>query len=230
MDSTLNAPVHTFHIPVMGTGFTIDTPLKVAHYGISSVISLVDDIFIEQMRKRICSEHGEPYEAIGDQDEDARARRITAYLEVLETLGRRHVGRVRTAVFQGGREISTVPVIQSHEWGSHIQPVVDPGRTRDVTFQRRNNRVPFKNLSDIRQPLLKPIGIFVFPFCEKFRAERSRHIERRRNTARGPVPKGIEKQYLCTGEYLKCRKPLTENPQVVPVSTRVLQTPYSSRV
>jgi len=30
---------HSFHIPVMGTGFTIDTPLKVARYGISSVIS-----------------------------------------------------------------------------------------------------------------------------------------------------------------------------------------------
>ena len=29
-------PQHTFHIPVMGTGYTIDTPLKVAHFGISS--------------------------------------------------------------------------------------------------------------------------------------------------------------------------------------------------
>ena len=37
-------PVHTFHIPVMGTGFTIDTPLKVARYGIASVVSLVDDL------------------------------------------------------------------------------------------------------------------------------------------------------------------------------------------
>ncbi len=105
MDSTLNAPVHTFHIPVMGTGFTIDTPLKVAHYGISSVISLVDDVFIEQMRKRICSEHGEPYEAIDDQDDDARAKRITAYLDLLDTLVRRHVERVRNSVFQAGSEI-----------------------------------------------------------------------------------------------------------------------------
>ena len=40
---------HSFHIPVMGTGFTIDTPLKVARYGISSVISLVDDVLIEQV-------------------------------------------------------------------------------------------------------------------------------------------------------------------------------------
>ena len=31
-------PVHKFYIPVMGTGFTTDTPLKVARYGISSVV------------------------------------------------------------------------------------------------------------------------------------------------------------------------------------------------
>ena len=34
---------HQFHIPVMGTAFTIDTPLKVARFGISSVVSLCDD-------------------------------------------------------------------------------------------------------------------------------------------------------------------------------------------
>ena len=45
---------HTFHIPVMGTGFTIDTPLRVAKYGISSAISLVDGVLIEQMRKFYC--------------------------------------------------------------------------------------------------------------------------------------------------------------------------------
>lgn len=46
-----NKTKHTFHIPVMGTGFTIDTPFKVAKYGISSVVSLVDDILVENMRE-----------------------------------------------------------------------------------------------------------------------------------------------------------------------------------
>ncbi len=32
---------HTFHIPVMGTGFTIDTPLRVAKYGISSIPTVI---------------------------------------------------------------------------------------------------------------------------------------------------------------------------------------------
>ena len=35
----------------MGIGFTIDTPLKVAQYGMDSVISLVDDILLEKLRK-----------------------------------------------------------------------------------------------------------------------------------------------------------------------------------
>ena len=43
--------MHSFHIPVMGIGYSIDSPIKVARYGISSVISLVDDILIEEMRK-----------------------------------------------------------------------------------------------------------------------------------------------------------------------------------
>lgn len=34
---------HTFHIPVMGLAYTIDSPIRVAHYGISSVISIADD-------------------------------------------------------------------------------------------------------------------------------------------------------------------------------------------
>ncbi len=69
---------HSFHIPVMGTGFTIDTPLRVARYGISSVISLVDDVLIEQVRKVHCEKEGEPYEPITDRDEDPRARHIGA--------------------------------------------------------------------------------------------------------------------------------------------------------
>ena len=31
---------HTFHIPVMGLAYTVDSPVKVARFGISSVISI----------------------------------------------------------------------------------------------------------------------------------------------------------------------------------------------
>ncbi|MEA1950456.1 MAG: hypothetical protein U9N87_03670, partial [Planctomycetota bacterium] len=65
---------HTFHIPVMGTGFTIDTPLRVAKYGISSVISLVDDVLIEQMRELHCRRLGEEFVPIKKGEHDVRAR------------------------------------------------------------------------------------------------------------------------------------------------------------
>ena len=42
---------HTFHIPVMGLGYTIDTPVKVARFGISSVISIIEDHLVERMRE-----------------------------------------------------------------------------------------------------------------------------------------------------------------------------------
>ena len=97
---------HSFHIPVMGTGFTIDTPLRVARYGMSSVISLVDDVLVEQMRKVHCRKEQEPYEPIGSDDEDHRARRITAYLDLMDRIVHRQVRSLREAPFEPGSEIS----------------------------------------------------------------------------------------------------------------------------
>lgn len=75
---------HTFHIPVMGIGFTIDTPLKVAHLGIDSVISLVDDILIEKLRKMYAKQYQLPYEEITEDVDDFRAKRITSYLNLVQ--------------------------------------------------------------------------------------------------------------------------------------------------
>jgi hypothetical protein len=97
---------HSFHIPVMGTGFTIDTPLHVARFGISSVISLVDDGLIEQMRRFHSERAGEPYEEIGPKDEDHRARRITAYLDLLDRLIGRQVEQLRAGAFEPGSELT----------------------------------------------------------------------------------------------------------------------------
>jgi len=90
----------------MGTGFTVDTPLRVAKYGISSVISLVDDTLVEQMRRFHCEREGEPYEEIGDREEDARARRITAYLNLINRLVRRQVADLQASPFEPGSEIT----------------------------------------------------------------------------------------------------------------------------
>ena len=45
---------HSFHIPVMGLAYTIDSPLRIAAKGIDSVISIVDDELVERMRIFFC--------------------------------------------------------------------------------------------------------------------------------------------------------------------------------
>ena len=55
---------HKFHIPVMGTAFTAETPLRVAQYGISSVVSIVDDVLLERLRKVYCEKNGYEYNEI----------------------------------------------------------------------------------------------------------------------------------------------------------------------
>ncbi|MEO6498542.1 MAG: hypothetical protein ABIN95_05985, partial [Mucilaginibacter sp.] len=69
--------LHTFHIPVLGLGFSIDTPLKVARYGISSVVSIVDDELVERMREYYAEKNDEVFIPINKNEPDCRARRIT---------------------------------------------------------------------------------------------------------------------------------------------------------
>ncbi len=67
----------------MGIGFTIDSPLKLAHFGIDSVISIVDDMVIEQMREFYCNKYEIEYHEIDKKQEDFRAKRITEYLNLI---------------------------------------------------------------------------------------------------------------------------------------------------
>ena len=97
---------HTFLVPVMGTGFTIDTALRVAKYGISSVMALGDDILIEQMRKFHCEKEGELYEEISDQEDDYRPRRITAYLNMVDRQVKKQVAELQASPFEPGSEIT----------------------------------------------------------------------------------------------------------------------------
>jgi len=96
---------HSFHIPVMGLGFTIDTPLKVAQYGMDSVISIADDILIEKMRKVYCEKFEIPYNAITDKIEDFRAKRITSYLNLVNTQVQKKFEEIKNATIEKGNEI-----------------------------------------------------------------------------------------------------------------------------
>ncbi len=97
---------HTFHIPVMGTGFSIDTPIKVAKYGIHSVISLVDDCLIEEMRKYYCHLEGEVYTPITKYESDYRARRITEYLNLVDRIVQKQFETLKNSAFEVGSEIT----------------------------------------------------------------------------------------------------------------------------
>jgi hypothetical protein len=96
---------HTFHIPVLGLGYSIDTPLKVAKYGISSVVSIVDDELTERMRKLHAENHLLPYVFISKKEKDSRAKRITAYLDLLQTLTDREFTAFQQQDFSSGNAI-----------------------------------------------------------------------------------------------------------------------------
>ncbi|MDX9881711.1 MAG: hypothetical protein RBS73_06565 [Prolixibacteraceae bacterium] len=96
---------HTFHIPVLGLGYSIDTPAKVAQYGISSVISLVDDILMEKLREMYCHKFELPFQSISEKIEDYRAKRITAYLDTIQEVVRRKFEKMKGSVHQKEGEI-----------------------------------------------------------------------------------------------------------------------------
>ena len=65
--------IHTFSIPVMGLAYTIDSPIRVAHFGISSVISIMDDELIEKMNAFYSRKFNWPYQEINRKTHDCRA-------------------------------------------------------------------------------------------------------------------------------------------------------------
>ncbi|MBP6456636.1 MAG: hypothetical protein KA275_07905, partial [Chitinophagaceae bacterium] len=77
---------HHFHIPVMGLAFTVDTPIKVAKYGIDSVVSVIENKMLEHLRKKISAQYSMAYSPIDESIEDYKAKRITAYLNLLNNV------------------------------------------------------------------------------------------------------------------------------------------------
>ena len=101
----IRSNAHSFHIPVLGIGYSIDTPVKVAQFGISSVISLVDDMLMEKMREFYSLKFEIPYHAITEKIEDFRAKRITAYLDLMDKIVKDKFEEVKTQSFR--KEVSS---------------------------------------------------------------------------------------------------------------------------
>lgn len=98
---------HTFHIPVLGLGYTVDTPIKVAPYGISSVASIVDDIAIERIRAFYYHKTGKLYQEITKNEEDSRAKRITAYLNMMQDFIDEEFELIKNSGFGDGSKLTT---------------------------------------------------------------------------------------------------------------------------
>ena len=89
----------------MGIGYTIDTPLKVSHLGMDSVISLVDDILLEKLRKMYSEKFEVPYKEISDKIDDFRAKRITSYLNLINDLVDKKIENLKTFTTEKSNEL-----------------------------------------------------------------------------------------------------------------------------
>ncbi|VAX26001.1 FIG00651849: hypothetical protein [hydrothermal vent metagenome] len=96
---------HTFHIPVMGLSYTIDSPIKVAHLGISSVMSILEHNFIEKMREFYSKKFNFPYEPITSKIEDFRAKRITSYLDLVDKIVKIKFESLKNSIAEKGEEL-----------------------------------------------------------------------------------------------------------------------------
>ncbi len=98
--------LHTFHIPVMGLAYTIDSPVKVARYGINSVVSIIEDKLVELMRRHYYAKIQIPYKPITSKEDDYRAKRITDYLNLINTIVKDQIDKLKDSAFAAGSEIA----------------------------------------------------------------------------------------------------------------------------
>ncbi|MDZ7682771.1 MAG: hypothetical protein U5J63_13920 [Fodinibius sp.] len=115
---------HTFSIPVMGTGHSIDSPIRVGPYGIDSVISIVDDLLVERIRKHYCQKFELSYDNIPRSAKDGRAKRITAYLDLVQQ------------VVQGQFEaIKSQPFFEDNEKAKYFELLPDTSKLKKMYNQ-----------------------------------------------------------------------------------------------
>ncbi len=89
----------------MGLAFTIDTPLKVAHFGINSVISIVDDDLVEKMRKIHSINNNITFLPVSIKEPDYRAKRITLYLNLISELVNKNFNTLKDKLLNKDSEL-----------------------------------------------------------------------------------------------------------------------------
>ena len=121
----------------MGTAFTADTPLKVAQYGIDSVISIVDDVLLERLRKVYSEKNNLPYIEIHKSSEDARANRITSYLNLVNDLSQLKL-----------KELTNLSKDKFEEVKKYFDILPESSSIKKDFFQIINNSFSFDDLKE----------------------------------------------------------------------------------
>ncbi len=141
----MSEPIHNFHIPVMGTGHSIDTPIRLAHLGITSVISIIDDLLLERLRKYYTAQYDLPFERISPREEDSRAKRITAYLDMVYDIVEMKMERVRSLPFfeknDKSRYFELLPDTSSLKKAYHELMATKPGDLREEFAHELSQRM-----------------------------------------------------------------------------------------
>lgn len=152
--------LHNFHIPVMGLGYTIDTPAKVAKYGISSVVSIIEDHLVEEMREFYCKEYNYPYTKIETDEDDYRARRITAYLDLLHDI-----------VIKQFNEIVELPFGEENDLTRYFKLLPDNSPLKNLYLHMlaHTDQIAKQRTEHILRGLIKPgsIDVNIMTKCDR---------------------------------------------------------------
>jgi len=145
-----NSITHRFHIPVMGLSYTIDTPIKVAKYGIDSVISIVQDDVVEKARRYYAQLHRLSYSPISKNQKDYRSRRITAYLNLVNDLvdkSHKELLNDQEELEKYARMLPGKPLVS--------ELLADPAKIKkgsiDVNIMTKLDRLPNGNSTDLTE-------------------------------------------------------------------------------
>jgi len=89
----------------MGISYTIDSPIKVARFGISSVVSIIEDSLIERMREYYYRQQNEQFKPITSKEPDYRAKRVTDYLNLMNKIVHEQFEKLKASAFEKGSEL-----------------------------------------------------------------------------------------------------------------------------
>ncbi len=128
---------HSFHIPVMGLGYTVDSPIKVAQYGIDSVISIGDDMLLEKMRMMYSELFEIPYQEISDKIDDFRAKRITSYLNLVNEI-----------VESKFNELKSLAAEKTDEIKKYFSMLPDSSEIKEEFFRLTDKYLSFNEFGD----------------------------------------------------------------------------------